>query len=443
MSSLQTLPCEILSSILSYVIDGFEGRVEYDDGQPKSSSQVILLMSVCHCFRDVVYNFPFWYQEDFEFRKLMNPVFLDSYADAEEEAGFINSMLRDIFFVGRFSRKTAWKFSSVPSVLAVAKNIPTFTTNTTRLTLSVFETADKEWFNQIAPILQECGSLSELRITRCEQAILFDVLSRACPKLEVLEFDETPTWFATGVHEDGLRNLRQLFIKQTMNVDGDGIPFRLPLGSIGSLMDLSITFSFALDDEDDSEVTRFAQDLGQFNKLQKLTVDPCSPQVCEAIGMALFSLTTLKLAIAYGVLKVRESALVSILSAPSLRNLKELALHCNNAPHRYKSYTYSRGNPVIETITSCLTGLQDLDLVFPINVEWIEKMVRLRNLRRLAWKSYKRDLSEQTFSATGGNGNKIIADTIQMLMEMRFMEEEMGTHVEISVFDDQTPCLII
>ena len=74
LTSILDLPNEVLNEILSYVVSDHHARVEFHDGHRwHSLPQVLVLGSVCRQFRVVVFELPFWYQSEFEFRNLIDP----------------------------------------------------------------------------------------------------------------------------------------------------------------------------------------------------------------------------------------------------------------------------------------------------------------------------------------------------------------------------------
>src|SRR5271154_4380580 len=160
-SSLLKVPTEVLHQILSYVLakpyyhfDDEDDDSDYDDdddfddreitneefnrydNRKVRNSPVLTIRSVCQAFRSIAAELPFWWEDEkFDLICSLKPT---ANSDVEE-AKFLSTLLEDPRIIQALARRKHWLIHGVPSLVLIMEKIPSFTENTTSVTISQLE----------------------------------------------------------------------------------------------------------------------------------------------------------------------------------------------------------------------------------------------------------------------------------------------------------------
>ena len=190
-----TLPNELLRHILSNVLAQPEhptcwGELPtnlFDDDARPAPTPALTIRSVCHRFRAIANELPFWYDGDFDLLKLL-PEYRGPNSDIQDEK-FLQALFTDDHLVECLRRKTQWEFRHLLNLLVVMECVPSFQQFVTAVTLRTF------WDDSVGnPLLTSsldiaiqqlatCSRLTSLKIKSCNSLLSLDLISRYCPSL--------------------------------------------------------------------------------------------------------------------------------------------------------------------------------------------------------------------------------------------------------------------
>lgn len=386
-TSILDLPNELLNETLSYIVSDHHARVEFhDSGRWHSLPQILVLSSVCRQFRVVVFDLPFWYQSEFEFRNLVYPNTGNGHWSALENAELklIQIFLNNEDLVHRFALKTDWKFYYPVNFRKVELCLPTFSANTKKITFSSFVEGD--WLSLPVESLRRCVNITALTIDSCIETWYLQEILEACPLLEELELLEYRVDTTLRLVKNGLTHLRRLRVVQSTN-NNDLRRFQLPLQCVGSLTDLSFVSYYPEFNRFSVDRRTFFDDLRRFSKLNVLELCPLYSPTCQVITAGQFSLTKLTFTYCDFVSIITEAEFVAIFSSPSLQSLSYLSMHIKHEEDRdfyWEDFNVDVGT-ILTTITQNLQLLEELELTSPLELEWLSMFVILKKLKRIKW----------------------------------------------------------
>ena len=384
--SILDLPNEVLNEIFSYVVSDHHARVEFSDNNGwRSVAQILVLSSVCCRFRTVVFELPFWYQDEFEFRNLLDPKGDDFIYQSLREANFIYEFLDNAYIVSRFARKKEWKFFNLDALLAVNDDIPTFKSNTTKIVLSTFEHSPDNWFWDTVPILEKCVNLRALTFASCQQEIFLTSLNTICPQLEELEILESSVIFDME-YEGYPPSLRRLHVSKACD-EWDYFPLLwLPSRAVENLTDLSVVYYADSLYEDENEDDENMTDLSNNLKHQNLTtfeISPLTAAVCRAIAKGNSRLNEFTFSSRADTFFIPRDNFRQMFSSISLQSLTILSIHFEYDDRWLDIIEY--GQDIFYYITQHLLLLETFELTFPLSLKWFSHLTNLTKLKHIEW----------------------------------------------------------
>jgi hypothetical protein len=427
-TSIRDLPNEVLNQILSSVVNDHHARVEFHDGHRwHSLPQALILSSVCRQFRMVVFELPFWYQNEFEFRNLIDPNTGNGQQTALENAEFklIQELLENEQLVSRFALKTEWRFFHPINYNRVELYLPTFRKKTKKITFSsIGDCKPGDWSRLVVESLQRCINITSLTIDSCAQIGVLEEVLEACPLLEELQLLEYPLDSSLQQAKDSLLHLRRLHVMQTTNWEELQFTdtFKLPVQSAGVLTDFSFHFEYVAYDYTWEDIYSIGEELSLFSKLTALKLCPLVIETCQVITTTFFPLTRLHFYYSNFFDTISEQTFVEMFSSPSLRSLSFLSMHFKYADSWEELEL--NGENILLAVTQNLRLLEEFELSFALNIDWLYLFANLKMLKRIEWDVFWEDVEQNSafphFHAYSCLNSKPIKRTIESVFRSKY-----------------------
>lgn len=380
---IMTLPNELLREILSNVLAQPEhptcrGELPtnlFDDDARPDPTPALTIRSVCHRFRAIANELPFWYDGDFDLLKLL-PEYRGPNSDIQDEK-FLQALFTDDHLVECLRRKTQWKFRHLPSLYVVMERVPSFQQFVTAVTLRTF------WDDSVKnPLLTSsldvaiqqlatCSRLTSLKIEYSDSLLSLDLISRYCPSLsDVIIHADASTVRGTLENLSCVRRLDYEFVPYAEHP----AHFLFPLNSAKSLTTLMIRVRPSSADAYDTT------GLDVFVNLTSLHIDPLYPSVCDFILRSRLKLTTFKTIVDTAEVTMRRVA--AVLSSPSLQTVQNISL-------KIETENEERLNDlqqIIYVVTTKLLSIRDCEFEMGLDLRWCQQFSRLLSLKTVVWK---------------------------------------------------------
>jgi hypothetical protein len=383
--SILRLPNELLREILSYVLANPAFRPPLNDsydGFRESricDSPVLAVRAVCHTFRIIADEMPFWYNKNFKLLSLI------PYTSVENEECFLDSLLTDRYLVHMLRLRTHWEFRSLGAILTIVREIPSFFENTTSISLPSFRHRQREFLESLNfPLMcfAACRGIKSLDLRDGGHATDLNMLSNLYPQLENLSMCSHAFYKGTLA---GLSNIKKLrLIGKVYNFRNP--PMLLPLDSATTMTTLEI---YRLPS------SRYLTDttpLDAFVNLTSLHIRPLILSFCDFVCRTSAHLITFSTTVnSFSNLSSRR--IISMLSARSLQSLQEF----NFTVQRLMDYE----SIIVETVK--LPFLRRLYFQMGLDLRWCRHFPRIASLDVLRWKLMEEKLIDASFQDLGIN----------------------------------------
>ena len=341
VSTINSFPNEILCEIFSHL--NLSDRVQYYNRGWRNVAQILVLRSICRRFRDIANQLEFWHQDAFEFRTLMDPGRMPG-TKSQRESLHSKPFNRE-FYITAYHNEEEEFF--IRTLLADDNLVPQFARkkswtfygyrsfNTVIECLPTFATNTTEiTFSTFEyDISMESINLPGFKIRPSRLSLAIRKLS-ICPQLTALTIAWTNVDVCLECVSQNCRNLKSLKV---------------------------------------IEDTCHANHI--FEGPDNL---PAEPGVLAEFQMMMCPWTERDQYL------ITEDT-VAIFSSPYLSTLVNLSVEY----HAELNLRQNSCEEVLDVLTHQLTLLEKLDLVFPMNIAWIDKLGRLKKLKEVTWAVYE------------------------------------------------------
>jgi len=290
------------------------------------------------------------------------------------------------------SRKTAWQFSTIQMLFAVATSVPELCQNTRKVRFRHFEFLEPA-FDYLAAFT----ALTELTIefpdecTTNEAYLDFETIVDCCPLLTTLVVRGFPDAFG---NLNRAANLRKLVLAFSSTQPADLDSYLLPFNSAQTLESIGLRVS---------EISEISEDftLDRFVNLVHFETESLSFPTCEILTLGKFVLTSLD--VTYftptddDTTELPIESLLRMFDAPSLQSLRRLKfITCYNRsvndvdpPQVSVKQVRDEGNHLVSAIGANFGDLENLELRIDCFTSRLKSFAKLRHLKsitlRVGW----------------------------------------------------------
>lgn len=386
------LPHEILDQIFMI----FVGTVS--PLEPISPFQkMITLRSVCRQFRFIANESRAWL-DMIVFDRIQKQISMLAFGQSESQMldSYVSTVLSDAHLAATLARKPHWALFSVELLQSMCGH-SCFQEGA--VDIFVMEGGGPYYGQKVKHYTED--ELSELfhRLSQCSKLASFGLdsitvgtyfpltaLSESIPQLQRLDlrFDELFVPLSGSLAKCG--NLVKLEFSQIAEVRGDGnldcvlLPV-LPISSATSLTSLQLHLEVKGANKVEADKLShplFTKALATFSNLKHFSFNPLTSGICGFLDAAKIKLVSLGVTIGNTRRPVNGNRLVSIFSAPCVRELEALSFEdlCDRLEPHFR-------DDMVDAITSNIHSLKTIHLDCTVNLEWSEKFVHLASLERI------------------------------------------------------------
>ena len=288
------------------------------------------------------------------------------------------------------SRRTAWQFSTLQTLFAVATRVPELCQNTRKVFFRHFE---GNCLEIAIDYMAAFTALTELKIEcadECDEGgyVDFDGIVDCCPLLTTLVVMDLPE--ASG-SLNGATNLRKLVLTfsstQSAYLDSDLLPFN----SAQTLESIGITVWGRYDTSEDSSEDDFTLD--HFVNLAHFETKNLNLLTWEILTHGKFTLTSLDVTYfrrtpSDPVDLILFESLLSMFDAPSLKSLRRLKFSfpysgCVGDPKVPDKQRRDEGNQLVSAIGTNFGDLERLELEIECCTSALKSFAKLRYLKSI------------------------------------------------------------
>jgi hypothetical protein len=115
-------PNELLHMIISYIPLRIIVLYSEENGRRRYVSQILILMSTCHCFRAFCYEIDFWLGEEFTISSLL-PKIYSPQPQMRCEWSLITALLNDERVFRVLAQRNQWTFTNEETMLLILNKI--------------------------------------------------------------------------------------------------------------------------------------------------------------------------------------------------------------------------------------------------------------------------------------------------------------------------------
>jgi hypothetical protein len=410
-SLLLKLPTELIHKVLSDVLTKphyhFDDDDDYDDDDTDDddfddaeksdekynrhddrelrNSPVLTIRSVCRAFRSIVAELPFWWEDNkFDVLRSLKPA---GESDVED-AKFLSTLFEDPCITQSLAKRKHWHIHDVPCLVLIMESIPSFSENTTSVTInelkrnelkrSPLQQHGLQWLDIVIGHLATSQHIRSIELGPFDRSPILKVkMAEFWPELEKLT-----VWlpFRSVEVVNGFTQLRTMEIRADQWAKSRSSSL-LPFESAATLTHLHIG-------RWPPGRNYLASSLNVFVNLVTLHISALTDDICSFLLRFAGHLRTFS-ARSYRSSPVTLRELAHTFSASCLQTIENLTfkfdMELGDEVYLLENDDdLVRFDPLVEAVTKIIS-IQFLHLQMPLDARWYRHFPRLIHLKELSW----------------------------------------------------------
>jgi F-box-like len=387
-----SLPPELLTKILSYILPTGFLRYGFGDGLLDSLKTLGTIRSVCRRIRCVADNLPFWYDKDFEFESLYPGSY---YRNRKEAAQYLEGMLADSHLRHCLSRKREWRvhnsYRDKQMFETLMRTIPGFKENAASLNGVIYESGKDDFGHlNLDELLEGYLSLRKLSFNSRATHVHAKNLPATLRELSILHWQRNEHCTCTL---NAVKNLEYLRLDYGCSDDLSNVWIPrldrlLPTNSSTTIRSLALNF--------DSQPIDYST-LDLFYNVKKLDITVFSSSLFKYLATS-----ALRLEVIFLQVRLLNSfhGFLPAIESPCLASVREFGV---DITVRYDDSDQlmdaSDIEPTWEPVVAAIAKLPDLEVVYfdaPLQTDWSTYFIRrCHRLQFLCWSIDEYDIPEE------------------------------------------------